>query len=101
MWSLGQAAPDPNLWTQLGIAGAIVALSVWFIILQEKRHAKETARLERELDQAHQELKEERAQNRELSKSHMALAERALPSLNETARVVAEASDELRRSRRQ
>lgn len=97
---LGQQAPDPNIWTQLGVAAGIVALSVWFILLQEKRHSKEVERLDGEIETLRQELRDERAQNRELAKSQLELAERALPSLNETARVVAEASDELKRSRR-
>lgn len=87
----------PNFWVSLGVFSTTAAVLVaWirFLIVQLNRKDDELAAL-------HGELREARAEIRDTNKAQLELAERALPSLNETARLVAEASDELRRSRRQ
>lgn len=91
---------DPSPWTQLGVAGLLVALSVWFCWILLKMIADRDRTIAEKDIEIRQLLKEKDQEIRELSRSQMELAERALPSLNETARVIAEASDELKRSRR-
>lgn len=97
----GQVAPDPSPWAQLGVYAVTVTFAVWVVLILLKMIRDRDRKIE-EKDQEIRDLhKEKDLEVRELSRGQMALSERVLPSLNETARVVAEASDELRRSRRQ
>lgn len=86
---LSQTAPDPSPWMQLGVAGITVGFAIWIILLLLK--------MLREKDRL---IEEQRQEIRDLTRDQMGLAERALPSLNDAARVVAEAVDELKQSRR-
>jgi cell division protein FtsB len=87
-------------WSQLGVAGLLVGLSVWFCLILLKMLRSRDQTIEEKDAEIRQLLKEKDQEIRELSKAQMELAERALPSLNDTARVVREAVEELRRSRR-